>query len=688
MDKKNVSKFGIFIKLISMTLLLVIIPLSVLGVVGILNFSSTVQRETISHMENSVGIKLDLLNEALEGVKRDAYSIAYEPEAVRILTDISSGEAAKIPAAQMNERKKLVADRLKNIKAKSDGMFENLFYADYTGIEIMDAIDGKSVGRDSSESNADYDYSKKTGDISVSAVIQSPNNQQPVIVIYVPIFDANKKFIGMFEAPIQFNKLTELLVKRNEGIKYDFGVLSNEGILIAYTNTDMVYQLDMKKENGSTKKAFETMQQGKAGYVFCNIKGFQKVMAYTPNTQKNLYVFAACSVEDYMKPVNELKLTVILIALVCVVTASIAGFIFSRSLANPLKELSKTAYAVSSGDLTQKVHVPKTKDEVEQLGNSFSGMLESLREVITRVKGMGEDVAAASQEMLASSEEVSKVSEQIALAVSDMAKGATEQALSTEKGNIKIIEVVKGLDNIAGEMSKSEEMAEKAKVTVEAGQKSVEYQEVKMDENKKVSLEVSNAIGALSEKSAEIGDILEVIKSISEQTNLLSLNAAIEAARAGEQGRGFAVVAEEIRKLAEQSNMSVEKIQSIIQEVQSGVAHAVMEMGKVEVVVNDQAKALADTVTAFENISEAVSAINENIRKVADISNSLRNQAREAGEVISDVASISEETAASSEEVSASTQEQASVIRQIADSAGHLTDLANQLLDSIKKFTV
>jgi methyl-accepting chemotaxis protein len=223
---------------------------------------------------------------------------------------------------------------------------------------------------------------------------------------------------------------------------------------------------------------------------------------------------------------------------------------------------------------------------------------------------------------------------------------------------------------------------------VEIGQKSVEHQSIKMNENLKVSTNVSDAISALSEKSQEIGDILLVIKGISDQTNLLALNAAIEAARAGEQGRGFAVVADEIRKLAEQSNISVKKIDTIIKEVQLGVQLSVSEMGKAKYVVGEQETALLDTVKAFEDISKVVAEINRNVKNVAEVSNSLSLNSKLAGEAISDIASISQETAAGTEEVAASTEEQTSVIHQIAAAAEHLSTLSNELQKDINKFTV
>jgi methyl-accepting chemotaxis protein len=301
---------------------------------------------------------------------------------------------------------------------------------------------------------------------------------------------------------------------------------------------------------------------------------------------------------------------------------------------------------------------------------------------------MGNNVAESSSKMLISSNQISRVSEEIATTVTEMAEGAIYQAESTVEGNKKIKDVVEGLQNIANNMVESEELAQKANLAVEAGQKSVKYQGIKMTENKQVSNDVSKAIRILSERSAEIGEILEVIKGISEQTNLLALNAAIEAAGAGEHGKGFAVVAEEVRKLAEESGISVKKIDAIIKEVQSGIEHTVAQIGKVGTVVDEQEKALIDTVEAFDNIFKVVGEINIKVSNVNEVANIINSQANDAGKMIDEIAGISQDTASRTEEMAAQSEEQASQMHQIAEFSNNLAGIAEKLKESINTFKI
>jgi methyl-accepting chemotaxis protein len=681
--RKNIN-MNIFVKLISMSLLLVIIPVSIIGIIGTTLFSNTIQKETIAQMQNSSNSKLDLLEQAIDGAKETSYSSASDNDAIDVLSIISNGKTNS-NEEELNLKKKAVSNYLKELYNKSNGMYENMFYTDNTGKIIVDAADGKSVGNDVSNLKF-YELALQSGNESIGDVAQSPISKRPVVTIGVPLFDSNKKYIGMFAAPIEFNKLTEMLVKKGEGVIYNYGVLNSDGVMIAHENKDMIFKTDFTKENDEVKNLFASIRKGNQGNGFYSLYGIKKVMTYTPYKEKNWYIFTACTVSDYMKPINKFRNTFVIIELVCVIIAAIVAFIFSKSISKPLKNLTNTAKTISLGDLTQKVDIVNKKDEIGQLTLYFDEMVNSLRNIISQVRNMGGDVAASSEEMMASSEEVSKTSEQIAVVISDLAKGASEQALSSDEGNSKIVEIVNGLKNIAGEISASEQLSNQAKNSVEAGKKSVQYQSVKMDENKQASIAVWNAISSLSEKSSEIGEILSVIKGISEQTNLLALNAAIEAARAGEHGRGFAIVSDEIRKLAEQSNSSVNKIDSIIEEVQAGVNLAVSEMKNASLVVESQEKALLDTVILFENIFEAVSIINDNIKNVTEETNKLSANANQAGDSIGNIASISQEMASITEEVAASTEEQTAVIHQIAESAESLSTLANELQESINKF--
>jgi len=301
---------------------------------------------------------------------------------------------------------------------------------------------------------------------------------------------------------------------------------------------------------------------------------------------------------------------------------------------------------------------------------------------------VGVQVSEAPIEMKKSIQTLKTISDQISKAVSELARGAVNQAESIEEIGSSISGIALGLNKITSDMGNTETLVGSALRTVNSGEESVGLQEIKMNESKGYVFKVSSAVSALADKSMEIGDILLVINGIAEQTNLLSLNAAIEAARAGEQGKGFAVVANEVRKLAEQPGQAVQQIDGLIKKVQADIENAVQEMGKVEGVVEEQEKALNETIKSFKGISESVSAISDNVKAVNIESVNIAKNSRQAEAAIEKIANISEESASAAEEVAASAEGETDAVQVILEAAEKLSELAEILRSNFGNFTV
>ncbi|MCX7708987.1 MAG: methyl-accepting chemotaxis protein [Clostridia bacterium] len=493
------------------------------------------------------------------------------------------------------------------------------------------------------------------------------------------------------------------LYKGDQVLNEDFSIVDEiskqtESYATLFLN-DTRISTSVRKEDGSravgTKASPEVvkavLKDGKEYNGEVTILNEKYEALYTPVKDSSGHIigiwFVGSKKSDLTAQIWNLEVLIIVISMGMLALGLIALNIFVNSIVKNVKKILAGLKTIASGDFRIKT-VVESRDEIGEIADNVNAMVESVGRLVKGIKKTSLIVVESSEQITVSTEEVSKVSEQVATAISEVAKGATEQAISIEDGNQKIVAIVTGLQQIAIDMKASEKLVSDARNNVEAGERSVRYQEQKMNDNKAVSGNVARAIGELANQSDEIGMILDVIKGISDQTNLLALNAAIEAARAGEQGKGFAVVAEEIRKLAEQSSSSVKRISDIIKEVQSGVRQSVSEMDAAERVMEEQILALRGTISAFNEISSAVSNIAENIRNVTKDSTTLSENAMQAGDAISSIAGVSEETAAASEEVSASTEEQTSIIHQIADSAGQLSKLARELQNSVEKFSV
>jgi methyl-accepting chemotaxis protein len=317
-----------------------------------------------------------------------------------------------------------------------------------------------------------------------------------------------------------------------------------------------------------------------------------------------------------------------------IVIGSLITISFASLLTKPLERMNQHVKRLANGDLRDNLP-NRSQDEVGQLASSLNEMIKQFRELIGGIQMSSQNVAAASQQISASTEEISS--------------GSEEQARASEKITNLFKEINMAVRNVAISAEEASELANDTARTASNGGKDVSNSVDSMNRMKE-------KIGLLEQDSNKIGEIIEVIDDIAEQTNLLALNAAIEAARAGEQGRGFAVVADEVRKLAERSAGATKQITQIIQGMQNNTKESVTA-------VADSVEKSVQSGKAFDKIIEMV---NESADKISEIAAAGQQQSAQTEGVLQAVESIaaaSEEAAAASEETAATSQS----LAQLAD---------------------
>ncbi|MBH5318786.1 methyl-accepting chemotaxis protein [Paenibacillus sp. GSMTC-2017] len=388
------------------------------------------------------------------------------------------------------------------------------------------------------------------------------------------------------------------------------------------------------------------------------------------------------------KEVEIIKLMVLLLGASAVVISLLISWFIGRIISRPIVTLAQTAERIAAGDLTSKKVDVRNNDEVGDLAISFNEMSDHLRQLIQHVGSSAEQVAASSQQLTATSEQASYASSQIAITMQKVAVDANNGFNHLEEASKTIHEMSTGVQHIADRTNIVSRTAIAAFEKASEGDHAIQTVVGQMSSIHHTVEGLSAQINGLGERSAQIGNILNAISDIARQTNILSLNAGIEAARAGEHGRGFLVIASEIRKLAEQSSQSADKIAQLIVAIQVETEHAVQTMGTTSEEVSAGIEAVHSAGAAFTQIKTSVNSVNDEVHEVLSLIQQMAGGAEQIVSAMKAVTVVSESTYSGTREVSAATEEQLASIEEVSASAKGLSNMAEELQTQIDRFKV
>lgn len=450
------------------------------------------------------------------------------------------------------------------------------------------------------------------------------------------------------------------------------------------TNKIIVHPTEAPGTEG-TMEPYKHIFEQKNGDLQYTLDGKNEHAFFVTNETTGWTVVGVIDNDEVIETVRPILYTTLIVIAIAIVVSSIIIFWIVRSITKPLNRLVNASNEISGGNLAIEVAV-KGQDEFGKLSNSFNKMSQSLRTVIQDVRHTAEELTASSAQLAINSSETTKATEQVALITEQSAAGIEKQTSSLKHTAQQMNELAGGVGQVTNSTQQVSEAATQASELAQQGNSTIKTAVSEMDSIQHFVEGIAQTALRLDQHSSSIGEMVSVITDIAAQTNLLALNASIEAARAGEHGRGFSVVASEVRKLAEQSSVSGQKIVEMVASIQQEIsmANASVRSGQKDVENGIRAVQFADD--AFVQISEAVGIVNQQLENIAAASEEMSASTAEVVESIDQIHTISETNSDGTENISAATEEQVASMQEISSSADSLAHLAHKLQKLVDQF--
>jgi methyl-accepting chemotaxis protein len=596
-----------------------------------------------------------------------------------------------------------LGDRESTLEEKLQVLREELETAKELGFKEFTLVDREGNGHICNGGTvqvADRDYFKTaiSGKSCVSSTIISKADGSVIFAYNAPVrhYQTNE-IIGILSGIVDGAKFSELVGSVTYAqTGYAFAV-DGAGKMIAHRDVESVTSQANYLEQAKSDPSLDSLagviskmiagEEGAGSYTF---EGVDKLCAYAPIGTTGWSVAVTAPRDEVLARAGGLKRSMLLISAIVIFAAVMLVVLFMRSMTAGITAAAAHLGVIAEGDFTRTVperHL-RLRDEVGKMARAVDEMQNRMKALLSGIKEDAKTLAQSSETLGAASEEIAASSGEVAKAIQQVAAGASDQS-----GHLQDIlrlaeDMASSLERVRAELEKVRANSEESSKLADVGKKELDLLVNSIRAVRESFNTVTERLSALSGSVNQIGEILEVINGIADQTNLLALNAAIEAARAGEAGRGFAVVADEVRKLAEQSRASSDKIRDLLTSIGSETSEVVRTSNDTGQQVASQLEKAEKTIKAFDNILQAVAAIVPMIEATYREVDATVKAKDTVLDRVQSVSAVAEEAAASSQEISASAEELSASTEEIASGAQEIMRVARRLEEQAERFKV
>ena len=413
-----------------------------------------------------------------------------------------------------------------------------------------------------------------------------------------------------------------------------------------------------------------------------SINGKSYLFFYSRMERTNAAVCALVPMEIVNGQADDIRNVTIAVVLIACVVAVLIGIIISTGIQKNMKRISGRLEEVAEGNLTTKVSV-KGHDEFNNLAVVANHMINNNKKLVQKVSGATDTLESSAQEVRQASNVMKDYSVNIIQAIDEINDGITKQSEHAEECVRKTDTLSEEIQNVSSIAGQVEGLVSEAENMINHGMQMVQTLGERATKTTDVTIKVETSIEELKKESEIINEFVETITDISEQTNLLFLNASIEAARAGEAGRGFAVVAEEIRKLADHSAEAAGEIQNNVTHITDQTVNSVENAKQARDMVALQTEAVQEVVGVFDDMNQCMQKLFDALKEIVSSTEQADKEREDTLAAVKNISDIIAETAEGTklvQSVAAKLQENVDTMNQTAQSLGdNMNDLKSEI---------
>ena len=402
-----------------------------------------------------------------------------------------------------------------------------------------------------------------------------------------------------------------------------------------------------------------------AGTAEVDFQGEKYLFIYSHSADIGFTTCALVPMRVVTSQATEIRnMTIGLVILACVIVV-IVGIFITAGIENNMRCISRKFGDVAKGDLTVTVSA-KGHDEFQDLAGSATNMITNTKKLVNQVSNATGELEVSAQNVGQASELIHEYSQDITRAIGEINEGMEEQSRHAQECVEKTDILSNEIQEVSHVVERVEKLVGETEGMINKGMEIVQVLGDRAGETTQMTVKVSESIESLRKESEIINSFVATITEITEQTNLLSLNASIEAARAGEAGRGFAVVAEEIRKLADDSAKAAGEIRNNVANITAQTQNSVESASQAKAMVELQTKAVEEVIAVFREMQERMGQLIEGLKDIVVSTEKADGERSAAVAAVKNISDIIEETAGSAETVN---------------------DVANKLLNHVEKLS-